>query len=239
MTEPHPPSPGPDQLGEDGNDASEEDAGSGTLLRGRALAAAAAIAVGLIAAVLIVSTNNDDTADRATGDDPVDIAADGTVAPASTSPEPGTSAQVSTEGPFDIALDPASDGLLRLTVADAETPALDGTVSQHCVLVTMSGPTTVEAFGCVEAGDADPGQLQLSSPGDPQVGCAAVTAGEPSGALRATAATSTFVIDGAGPLPAGTYDVSVVAVTGVGDGCLPVEGPAERSATATSSLEVG
>lgn len=237
MSDPQHPSSTPSPIGSDAPTPPEAGGtGSGSLLRGRALAVAAAVAVGVIAAVVIVSLNRDSSSDDEATGDAVDIAADDTVA---TAPEPGTSAEVSTEGPFDVNLGPAEDGLLQLTVDDPMTPALTNATSQHCVLVTLSGPTTVEAFGCVQAGATDAGRLQLSSPGDPLVGCAAVATQTPPDTVGATAATSQFVVDEGAVLPTGTYDVTVVAVTGVGDGCMPLDGSTERAATARSSIELG
>ncbi len=212
-------------------DATADEPSHGSLMRGRGLAVAAAVSLGLIAAVVIVSTNRDDSG-SVDSSEAVDIAADATTVAEA---EP----QVSTDGPFEVRLEPGDDGLLQLTVADPATPAAADSPSQHCVLVTLSGPATVDAFGCLEAGSATSADVILSTPGEPMVGCASVTTREPESDVTATSATSEFVVNEGAALPQGEYEVTVVAITGIGDGCPPVDdGGVERETTARSSIVI-
>ena len=217
------------------------------LLKGRLLVAAGAIAVGLVAAVVIVSLTNDssdESADPAEPSDAVDIAAgDGvTEDPGTTGDDEATVTastwQVATTGPFEIDLQPTEAGLASITVVDPATPTLNGLDAQHCVLVTLVGPATVETYGCATLGGTETVELDLSAPGDPLVGCAAVVTNEASGEPASVAATTTFLISDTSGLPAGDYDVTVVAVTGTGDGCPPADGITEHEATAETSVTV-
>jgi hypothetical protein len=218
------------------------------LLKGRLVVASAAIAVGLIAAVVIVSLTNessDESADPAEPSDAVDIAAGDTVTedPGTTGGEDGPTIapntwQVVTTGPFEIDLRPSEAGLATITVSDPATPTLDTLDAQHCVLVTLAGPATVETYGCATIGGTDTVELVLSTPGDPLVGCAAVVTNEASGEPTSVDATTTFVVSDSPGLPAGDYDVTVVAVTGTGDGCPPTDGVTEHEATAETSVAI-
>lgn len=215
--------------------------GSG-LAKGRVVAAAAAIAVGLVAAVVIVSLttgSGDESADPSgavdisAGDDTDSTAAD---EPAADAPEAW---EVTTTGPFEIDLQPAEEGLATITVHDPATPTLAGSDPQHCVLVTLAGPATVETYGCTTVDGTGTVALTLSAPGEANVGCAAVVTNEASGEADTVDATTTFVVSESAELPAGDYDVTVAAVTGTGDGCPPADGTAEREATAETTITVG
>lgn len=218
------------------------------LLKGRFVVAAAAIAVGLVAAVVIVSLTNDssdESADPAEPSDAIDIAAgnSATEDPGTTGDDEATAApatwQVATTGPFEIDLQPTEAGLASITVSDPVTPTLDALDAQHCVLVTLAGPATVETYGCATLGGTETVELVLSTPGDPQVGCAAIATNEAAGEPTPVDATTTFVVSDSPGLPAGDYDVTVVAVTGTGDGCPPADGITEHEATAETSVAIG
>lgn len=218
------------------------------LLKGRLVVAAAAIAVGLVAAVVIVSLTNDSgggSADAAGPADAVDIAAGD-----SKTEDPGSSAgddestdqasawQVATTGSFEIGLQPTEDGLATIAVSDPATPTLPDGDAQHCVLVTLAGPATVETYGCSALGGQETVELALSTPGDALVGCAAVVTNEAIGEPSPIDANSTFLVTDSSGLPAGDYDVTVVAVTGTGDGCPPADGITEHEATAETSIAI-
>lgn len=230
-----------------------EDAGGhrSGLLGGRLVAVAAAVAVGLVAAVVIVSVTNgsdDETADPSEG---VDISADADATePVATDGDTDTGSnqgadedtaswQVTTTGAFDIELRPADAALASVTVSDPATPAVGDGESQHCVLVTLAGPATVESYGCAQLAGTETVELVLSAPGDPLVGCAAVqTRDEPVDTTTIDAASDFWISEGS-ELPAGDYDLTVVAITGTGDGCPPAEGATEREATAETSITIG
>lgn len=221
---------------------------SSGLLKGRLVTAAAAIAVGLVAAVVIVSLTNDsgdESAEPADPSDAVDIAAGN-----STTEDPGTTGgddeatatpstwQVATTGPFEIDLQQTEAGFVAITVSDPATPTLNEGDAQHCVLVTLAGPATVETYGCAALDGPGTVELALSTPGDPLVGCAAVVTNEASGEPTPVDATTTFLVSDSSGLPAGDYDVTVVAVTGTGDGCPPADGITEHEATAETSVAI-
>lgn len=222
--------------------------GSG-LLKGRLVVAAGAIAVGLVAAVVIVSLTSgsgDGSAEPAAPSDVVDIAAGNSTTedPGTTGDDDGTTTeagawQVTTTGPFEIDLQPTDAGLAAITVGDPATPTLDDADARHCVLVTFAGPATVEAFGCATLGDSGTVELVLSTPGGPLIGCAAVVTNEASGEPTPVDATTKFVVPDAPGLPAGDYDITVLAVTGTGDGCPPADGITEHEATAETSVAIG
>lgn len=219
--------------------------GGGTgLFRGRAAVAAAAIAVGLVAAVVIVTLTNDSGDESADPSDAVDIASeDGTTEDPGTTAERDDSAatgqwQVTTTGPFEIALQPADAGLATITVNDPATPTLAGSDAQHCVLVTLTGPTTVETYGCTALDGTEAVELALSAPGAPIVGCAAAVTSDAIGEPGALDATTTFEVADSSELPAGDYDVTVEAVTGTGDGCPPADGANEHLATAETTIAI-
>jgi hypothetical protein len=195
--------------------------------------------------VSLTNDSNDESADPAEPADAVDIAAGdsvtedpGTTGDDETTAAPGTW-QVATTGPFEIDLQPTEAGLASITVSDPATPTLDGLDAQHCVLVTLAGPATVETFGCATVGDTETVELDLSTPGDPLVGCAAVETNEPPGEPIPVDATTAFLISDSSGLPAGDYDVTVVAVTGTGDGCPPADGITEHEATAATTVAIG
>lgn len=217
--------------------------GSG-LAKGRVVAAAAAIAVGLVAAVVIVSLTSESGDESADPSDTVDIAAEeGTSKNPSTDADDGpTEARdawdVTTTGPFEIDLQPAETGLATITVNDRATPTLAGSEAQHCVLVTLTGPAMVEAYGCTALDGTGTVELALSAPGAALVGCAATATNEAVGEPGTVEATTTFAVSEGAELPAGDYDVTVSAVTGTGDGCPPADGSAEREATAETTITV-
>ncbi|MCP4435311.1 MAG: hypothetical protein GY812_07430 [Actinomycetia bacterium] len=203
------------------------------LLRGRAALAIAAVAVGLIAAVVIVSVSaasNTETADEPDVAGGVDIADD----------DPDNVVHDSTAGDFDVVLRETGDGVLALQVADPSTPVSSESDTRHCALVTLDGPANLEAFGCVDPTIAGDSELRLSSPGDPRIGCAAIAVREQQGGASTLDASSEFTILPGDTLPNGTYDVTVEIVSGFGDGCSPADGEGiERIATASGSVEVG
>ncbi|MFV0316944.1 MAG: hypothetical protein ACK5O2_08280 [Microthrixaceae bacterium] len=230
--------------------ASEPGAVSPGLFRGRAAFAAVAIGIGVIAAVVIVSlttAGNDDPADAEV------IAADDAIEPAdpaTAGTDPGATPDNATrqvdlgaaaavgDFPVDLRTDP--EGLVRIDLDDRNTPAVPNQAPQHCVLVSLSGPAQVETFGCVDnAANSPLTTLELSEPGAALVGCPAVATNTPAGDLSATPGMSSFLISESAPLPAGTYTLSVSAVTGAGDGCEPADGPTERVATTTAELTLG
>lgn len=219
--------------------------GGGTgLFRGRVAVAAGAIAVGLVAAVVIVTLTDDSGDESADPSDAVDIASED-----GTSEDPGTTAerddsastgqwQVTTTGPFEIGLQPSDDGLATITVNDPTTPTLAGSDAQHCVLVTLSGPATVETYGCTALDGTATVDLALSDPGAPLVGCAAAVTRDAIGEPGALDATTTFEVADSSELPAGDYDLTVEAVTGTGDGCSPADGVSEHVATAETTINI-
>lgn len=223
------------------DDTLTEPPSSHSPMRGRLSYVVAAVAIGVLIAVVAVSVGSRDdaeSADPGRTDDAVDIAADGsTGGTADGSTSTTEIPEVDTDGPFDVVLEPGPGGLLHLEVADPATPALDGAM-QHCVLVTLDGPTSVEAYGCTDA--TAPGELVLSEPGSPRVGCAAVaTRNDPAVQPAAVTSASEFDVTPAGQLPPGDYDVEVAVITGVGDGCPPADEGLERETVARTTISVG
>ncbi|MCB0951627.1 MAG: hypothetical protein M9922_04730 [Microthrixaceae bacterium] len=246
--------PSHDDSGSDSNpdsaslpSSSETKAGGSGLLRGRAVVAAAAIGIGVVAAVVIVSLTTDSG-----NDDPSDadvIAAEETTVPPDSTPsgDPDSSVEPHTVdlgaaasvGDFGVVLRTDPDGLVKVELDDPTTPAASGQQSQHCVLVTISGAENVETYGCVDAGaDTTDSVLTLSDPSDASVGCAAVATREAPEAADTVAATSAFVITESTPLTPGDYEISVEATTGVGDGCAPADGPTEHLTTTTADFTI-
>ncbi len=230
----------------DGSDS--QDSPRSGLLGGRMWAAAAAVAIGVIAAVVIVSLNTGSGDDAADTSGAVEISSEQTTdadtadAEAESEPDTADAAQafeVRTTGAFEINVEPTDAGVAAITVTDSATPTIPGTDSQHCVLVTLAGPTTVESYGCSPLGATEPVQLTLSTPGAPLVGCAAVATRETPGEPTGTDATTNFVVAQGDALPAGDYDMTVAAVTGFGDGCAPADGPGEHEATAETTIPIG
>ncbi len=224
----------------DPSDTPERGSRPGGSPRRWVLAGAGAIAVGLILAVVIVSVTSGDDDGSATTANTQDIASD--TPGASQAPAPGAeqTSSFSTVGPFNVNIVPGSDGELLVTVADPTAPSSADTGSQVCVLATLEGPTSVEAYGCGDATTAEMGELTWSVPGSPLLGCAAVATRPPQSAIGSVDALTDLTVRPAVELPAGSYQVSVVAVTGVGDGCAPAdEGGLERETTATGQITVG
>lgn len=213
------------------------------MLRGRLPWVLGAIAVGIIAAVVIVSVasgDDDESADPGSTGDTVDIATDGGEGATASEDTPSdqgatTIPEVDIEGPFDVVLEPGAGGVLHVDVADPATPALDG-AAQHCVLVTLDGPASVEAYGCTDG--VAPGELVLSEPGAPLVGCAAVATRSDPSVPESVSSTSQFDISPAAELPPGDYDVEATVITGVGDGCPPADAGTERETVARTRISV-
>lgn len=215
------------------------------LLGGRAVAAFAAIAVGLVAAVVIVSVGDDDEGAGDPGDAVGINAVEQTSGDGSGEPG-GTTAslrdyEVDLEGPVDIAVRESDEGLVEITVTDPATPVVEGAEVRQCVTVTLAGPAVVEAYACSPVGsgtDVEPVAAQLSSPGDPVIGCAATVSATAAGASSTLDATSRFVVVPGAALPPGGYDVEVSATSGSGDGCAPADEPAEHASLGSFELVV-
>lgn len=228
-----------------GQPAGSGRSGSG-LLNGRMMAAVAAVAVGIVAAVVIVSITGSDDDESAEASEAVEItavpgSAEPTTDPTTASPsEPSTDAlEVTNQGDFEVSVSRGDPALFEITVHDPETPTSAGSPPQHCVVVTMMGPTSVETHGCAAVEDTTaPGSvtLQLSTPGDPLIGCASVLTRDASGDLDAADATTTFAVSEGAELPAGNYEVTLTTITGVGDGCEPADEPLERSTMSTFEI---
>lgn len=205
------------------------------LLGGRALAAIGAVAAGVILAVVIVAGTSGDQSDGSDGDvgDTSRAADESGRAPASTAtPRGDVTVTATPSGPA---------GGITVTVADPATPGATGTTAQHCVLVTYTGPSgTADAHGCHDA-DADAtSDLELGPPGEAIIGCAATTSRSPQVADTATDTTGEFAVRTGGGLDPGTYEVTVTAVVGLGDGCPPAgDDEAEHIGSTATTVSVG
>ncbi len=240
-----PPTGGSTGSGNDNDSAPAAEPGGKTsgLFRGRALLAAAAVGIGVVAAVVIVSLTTD-TEDGDPGDAEVIAADDGeSVADEGSAPtteattvDLGAAASV---GDFSVTLRTDPEGIVRIDVDDPETPSLSDLPSQHCVLVDLAGAAAVEAYGCADPTASADTPLTLSDPAAAKVGCAAVATNEPPAEVGAAPGASTFLVAESAELPAGSYQLTVTAVSGVGDGCEPADGPTERVASTTADLELG
>lgn len=213
------------------------------LLGGRLVATLGAVAVGIVAAVVIMSVTGDSDDDATGPSDTRDIAAGSTTTTdAADGTTPPTTWQMTTADGFEISLGSAKGALATITVRDPATPTVDGQDPQHCVLVTLVGPSTVETFGCAPVATDSAGdqavELTPSTPGEPLIGCAATVTRETGTVGTPLDATSRFVIPDDAELPAGDYGVTVVAVSGAGDGCPPADGVTEHEATTETSITV-
>lgn len=221
------------------------------LLGGRLVLAIGAVALGLVAAVVIISLGGDSD-DSATDPSAArDIAAgnDATTGTDADPDAPGTSPpstwQTTSPAGLEISGDTPQGALAAISVHDPATPTVAGQASQHCVLVTLTGAVTVETFGCAaipdgpsDATTTDPVELDMSRPGDPRIGCAATETNERADAAEPIDATSQFVIPEDPELPAGDYAMTVVTVTGVGDGCPPTDGVTEHESSAETTIAI-
>lgn len=229
------------------------------LLGGRFLAALAAVGLGVVAAVVIVSAGGDDEGSTTPGD-AVDITAlpdsgsddtgSGADESEDSSDDEGTSGdaggsgiEVALQGPVEVSASASESALVELVLHDPATPSSEGLEARHCVTVTLTGPAMVDTHEC--AAPAAPGteapatEAVLGEPGGAVVGCAAV-ATPPSGApVTTTDATSRFLVVAGSELPPGDYEVRVEATSGSADGCAPSDEPDENGSVATFGLTVG
>jgi len=206
------------------------------LLGGRALTAVAALAVGVILAVVLVARSADDgTADREVAATSPQAGGSAASVPPTPGPTPAPRGEVS------VAAEPTGTaGGLTVTVADPATPTAAGATARHCLLVTYDGAPGVGAYGCHDATTGATSTLRLSEPGQADVGCAATATRAPAEAGTPSPTSSNFTVTPAGKLPAGTHTVTVTAVTGTGDGCPPAdEGGAEHVGSLTTTVTVG
>lgn len=133
------------------------------------------------------------------------------------------------------------DGATALVV-DARDPSQpDSPDAVLCVLVRV-GPTgraaVAEGRACAVPGESGTVTVPLAPSGGVEIGCAgsASPTTVPPTATRDVSANFRFEV--AGGFPAGGHPVKVTAVSGVGDGCTPVD-PGESLATADTTLRVG
>lgn len=129
-------------------------------------------------------------------------------------------------------------GALVVEARDPSQP--DSPDAVLCVLVRV-GPTgqaaVAEGRACAFPGESSTVTVPLAPSGGVEIGCA----GSASPAAPLPTATrdvsATFRFDVGGGFPAGEYPVKVSAVSGVGDGCTPVD-PGESLATTDATLTV-
>jgi hypothetical protein len=129
---------------------------------------------------------------------------------------------------------------IRVVVTDPAQPVAtaEDEPAQQCVLATLNdagGAAVAEGWGChtgsdqVGSGGATTVSLSPLGPTQPQIGCAStLTRSDP--VERSTASvSSTFDLEPPAALASGTYELTVQAVSGIGDGC---PGTAEGSSEA-------
>lgn len=207
------------------------------LRRRRQLGLGAAGAGGAVAAAVLAVVVF--TALPSSGGDPVIADQDDTATTTTVTTTTTTTAAPTTDGTT-IQID-ADQRPVRVVVADPVQPVATGTdpPAHQCVVATLTdaaGAPVGEATACrdatepdapvqvtltpIGAGGAqiDPGGAQVD-PGGAQIGCAA-TAERLDPVERTTVpATSTFLVGPPASLAAGTYTLTVEAVSGIGDGC--------------------
>ncbi len=213
----------------------------------------AAVAIGLIVGVVLATTGGGEP-----GSGPVITGRetkDGTAA-SDEKPDSGTnagsSAVAGTAPAMTVTAVPLDgSGALEVTVEDLAAPTSPVAPTRLCALVTYSapqqpaaqqsaqpgtGPPIVEAYGCADPGGA--ADLSLD-PGVATVGCAAVADRNPPAAEGVVEAAATLTVTPVAPMQAGSYQVTVEAISGFGDGCPPPEDGIENAASTSLTVEVG
>lgn len=218
----------------DGGDPTGEPGGRG---RGRALRLGAvvvvSVALGVVLGVALLGSGDGATAPEAAE-----------VGDRTRSAEPSaTDAGDGPDAPSVTLEQLDGTGAVRILVADPAAPTAAGQATGVCVLVTYTtadvadepGPGQ-QVHGCAEPG----GSAELTmDPSTALVGCAAVADRQSPVADGSTAASATFTVIPAAPLRAGSYEVSVEATTGYGDGCPPADDQGEHVLAGSFGTEVG